>query len=148
MIAAAALTVALGAAGAAHAGPASDAFGKCLVESSTGKDRIVFVQWFFAALSTHPNVSAIASVTPEQRAAYTRQAATVMDRLVLVDCHAEAVAAVQQDGPESMNESFRLFGQAAAGELLSNPAVNKEMSALGAYVDNAKWGELMDKAKK
>jgi hypothetical protein len=144
----AALAMAASLSSGAHAGPATDAFGTCLVQSSTGKDRIVFVQWFFAALSVNPNVQAYAGSTKEQRAAVTKQTAEVFQRLILTDCHAEAVAAIRQDGTQALSSSFEVFGRSAAVELMSDPAVEKEMSALSDYVDNAKLTALIAEAKK
>src|ERR1700735_3792065 len=102
----------------AQASPASDAFGRCMVQSSTGKDRVIFVRWFFNALSMNPNVQASTSTTPQQRAETTRQAADVFQRLVFVDCHAEAVAAVRADGQQALESAFEAFGRSAAGELM------------------------------
>jgi hypothetical protein len=144
----AAVAIAIGFANVAQAGPATDAFGKCLVQSSTGKDRTVFVQWFFAALSANPNVKDFATSTKEQREAVTRQTVAVFQRLVLVDCRAEAIAAIRQDGTQALSSSFEVFGRAAAVELMSDPAVQKEMNGLSDYADNQKLGELMEEAKK
>lgn len=134
--------------GRAYAGPASDAFGKCIVESSTGKDRIIFVQWFFVALSVNPNVQSLTAITPERRALVTRQAAEVMQKLALIDCRSEAVAAIRQDGSQAMETGFSAFGRAAARELMTDPAVSKELSALTDQTDRAKWNALLEEAKK
>jgi hypothetical protein len=144
-LAAAAMAAAIS--GRAYAGPASDAFGKCIVESSTGKDRIVFVQWFFAALSVNPNVRSLSAVTPDQRAFVTREAAQVMQRLTLVDCHAAAVAALRQDGLEAMRTGFAAFGRVATQELMTDPAVSKQLSAFAEDTDQAKWASLIQEAK-
>ncbi|NEX92292.1 hypothetical protein [Caulobacter sp. 17J65-9] len=146
--AAVALTIAMGAAGAAQAGPASDAFGECLVQSSTGKDRIIFAQWMFAGLSVHPSVAGMSNVTAQQRTEISQQTAAVMDRLVLKDCRAEAIAAIKQDGTETMSTSFSAFGRAAMTELMSNPAVDKQMSAIGDHIDADRWEELLKAGSK
>jgi hypothetical protein len=144
-LAAAAMAAAIS--GRAYAGPASDAFGKCIVESSTGKDRIVFVQWFFAALSVNPNVQSFSAITADQRAFVTREAALAMQKLTLVDCHAEAVAALRQDGPHAMQTGFAAFGRVAAQELMTDPAVAKQLSAFAEATDQAKWNALLEEAK-
>jgi hypothetical protein len=51
----------------AFAGPAGDALGKCLTESSTGKDRIIFVRWMFVAFSQHPDLADLARVDASMR---------------------------------------------------------------------------------
>lgn len=142
------LAIAASTSGAARAGPASDAFAKCLVQSSTGRDRIVFIQWFFAALSVNPNVQSFSTATKQQRAAVTQQTAEVLQRLVVKDCRAEAIAAIRADGSSAIQTSFEVFGRTAATELMSDPAVSKEMNALGDYIDNTKWNDLLAEAKK
>lgn len=42
----------------AHAGPYADALSKCLVESTSQRDRTELVRWFFASASLHPAVCA------------------------------------------------------------------------------------------
>jgi hypothetical protein len=143
-----ALGLALAVGGQAAASAESDAFGKCLVESSTGKDRVIVMQWFFAALSVNPNVESFSSATPDLRASVTKQAAMVLERLVLVDCRAEAVAAIKHDGPQALETSFEVFGRSAAAELMADPAVTKQMNSISLYTDNNKWAALVDEAKK
>ncbi|MDR3513203.1 MAG: hypothetical protein P4L73_16325 [Caulobacteraceae bacterium] len=144
----AALMVALSLASGAAASPQSDAFTKCLTEASTGKDHIVFVQWMFAALSVNSNVQAFSNVTNEQRAALTQQMADIMQRLVLADCRAEAVAAVRQDGQQVFQGSFEVFGRSAMVDLMSDPNVGKQLGALSDRLDTAKWAAFAAEAKK
>jgi len=146
--AAAALVLASAAGGAAQASPASDAFGKCLIESSTGKDRILFIRWFFGALSVNPNVSSLATTTQAQRDEAASGAMASMERLVMIDCRKEALAALRQDGPDAMRASFEVFGRTAATELMGDPAVAQELGRLESFSDSAKWGALMEEAKK
>jgi hypothetical protein len=54
----------------AQAGVYTDDLSQCLVKSSNGADRLVLVQWIFSALSLHPAVQPLASVTSEQRDAF------------------------------------------------------------------------------
>jgi hypothetical protein len=148
MVVMAAVAIAAVNGGKVHAGSASDAFGKCVVESSMGKDRLVVVKWFFAALSANPNVQSLAAITPEQRAVVIRQAADVIQRLTLIDCHSEAVAAIRQDGSYAMRAGFEALGKAAAMELMSDPTVTKQLSAVNDQSDMAKWNALLEEAKK
>jgi hypothetical protein len=135
--------------GAARASPETDAFGKCLIQSSTGADRTVFVQWVFAAMSMHPDVQALGTVAPDKRAAIDAKMADVMQRLVLVACRTEAVAAYRQDGPQvAMSTSFETFGRVAASDLFADPKVTAEVASLTSYFDAARWGELVEASKK
>lgn len=96
----------------------------------------------------NPNVQSFSSSTKEQRIVVARQTAAILQRLLLTDCHAEAVAAVREDGQGALSSSFEMFGRAAAQELMSDPAVQKEMGATGSYLDAAKIGALIEEAKK
>lgn len=134
-------------ASAAQAGPAVDAFGKCLVQSSTGKDRIAFIRWMYAAMSAHPDVRSTSAISPELRNEISAQAGAVMDRLVLNDCHAQAVAAVREGGATAVASSFEVFGRVAMTELMADPSVGKELNALSSHIDEARWNQLAAEAK-
>lgn len=143
--AAALLTTAL-LASPAWAGTYADDLGQCLVNSTSMADRSHLVQWVFAGISLHPDVKAMASVTPEQRETLNRQAAVLMQRLVTVDCRTEAVAAVKFEGPDTLGEAFSVLGQVAVRGLMSDPAVTEGLSGLDKYSDTAKWDELFKDA--
>jgi hypothetical protein len=135
-------------AGGAQASPESNALGKCLVDSSTGKDRVVFVQWLFAALSANPDVAPLASITPNKRTELNHQAAEIVQRLIITDCHKESVAAIRQDGDDVLSSAFEQFGRVAAQELMSDPSVGKAMASVGDNMDRKAWASLEDEAKK
>jgi len=144
----AALACGLATCGAAHAGPASDALGKCLVAKSTPQDRVSLVQWYFGALSANPNVKPYTTFTSDQRAAVTKHAVDIMQRLIITDCRQEALTALHQDGAPALQSSFEALGRRAAVELTSDPSVVKEMSSAITYVDPAKWAVFLQAATK
>jgi hypothetical protein len=130
----------------AHAGPAADALGKCLVESSTGKDRIVLVQWIFAALSVHPDVREVAPISQDTRDGVTRQMAAVFERLMTVDCRDQTLAAYREDGVPAISEGFEALGRIAVLDLQQDPGVQREMSKLDNYIDPSKFTALFGQA--
>ena len=142
IVAAAALS-----AGAAGAGPATDAFSKCLTDSSTGKDRVVFVRWVFSAIAAHPDVRSYASLTDEQRATFSREAAEIMNRLILRECRREVVAAIKADGDSAIESGFGVFGEVAMGQLLSDKTVNAAMGQMASFTNEKGFAELKDEAK-
>lgn len=129
------LMLAGGAISPAFAGPASDAFGRCLVQSSTGRDRLNLVRWIFAAMAQHPEVKALSSLTPQQRMGYARDAGATVERLLTKDCRAESVAAIREGGPVAFQQAFQLFGQTAVQELITDPAVQGEFAGLANSMD-------------
>jgi hypothetical protein len=142
IMAAVALGFCLGAAGAAQASPATDAFGQCLVRSTNGADRTGLMVWMFTAFSAHPAVRPYASVTDAQRQDTSKAMARLLERLVTVDCRKEALAAIQADGPNSIQQAFQTLGQVAVAGLMQDPAVGKAMGQVTSEIDMAKFQSL------
>lgn len=147
IIIAAALALGLGVVSQAQAGAASDALGKCLVQSSSGKDRTAFVQWMFVALAANPDVQPFSKATSEDQARVSKGAAAVFERLILTDCRKESVAAVREGG-NVFSLAFEQFGRAAVGDMLSDPATAAVFTSLDKYTDRAKFADLAAEATK
>ena len=146
-VAAALLLVALWApASFARAGVYADDLSKCLVKSTSSEDQTALVVWVFAAMSAHPAIQSYSSTTEAQRAAATKRAAVLMQRLLTVDCRKESVAALKYEGSSSLGPAFNVLGQVAVRGLFSDPHVQAGMSGLGTDVDSAKIGELYKEA--
>jgi hypothetical protein len=128
----------------AQAGLYADEMGKCLVGKTNAADKTTLIQWIFSAMSASPAVKPMASTTPEQHAAHNRSGATLFQRLILVDCRAEAVAALKYEGPASLETSFQLLGQVAMRGLMTDPAVEQEMRGFATYFDQEKLQALFE----
>lgn len=129
----------------AACGPASaqdTPLGKCLVDSSTGKDREAFMKWMFLALAANPSVKSMTTITEAQKADIDRDAAAVMDRLMLKDCRPQAVEALRSGGPSAIEQSFGTFGRIAMTDLMGNPDVKAVLEGLGNYIDKDGWEAL------
>ena len=120
----------------AHAGPYTDDLSKCLVRSTSSNDEVTFMKWMFSALALHPAISSLASITPQQRAEFQKNAAALIVRLVTADCRQQALNSVKYEGVNEMETSFSVFGQAAMRDLMTNTSVSEGMSTLGTYFQN------------
>lgn len=118
-----------------HAGPYTDDLGKCLVESTSTRDRNSLVRWLFASASVHPAVSSIALVTPEQLEDSHAQAGDLFNRLLTDSCREETKKALQYEGEITIQTSFEILGRVAGQELFSSPEVNANMSGIEKYLD-------------
>ena len=136
----------LGSAGAAHAGIYTDELSKCLVKSTSAADRIDLVVWIFDAISAHPAVSALSSVTPAHREATGVKAAQLLTRLLLQDCRSQTVEGVKYEGGVAIQQSFSVLGQVAMAGLMSDPAVSKSIAAVATHLDQDKLKALMVEA--
>jgi hypothetical protein len=144
-IAAAAAATCL-AAGPASADVYSDDLAKCLVAKSTENDRVAFMRWFFAAMSASPAVSDMVKTDAVQRREYALRTGKLIERLLTVDCRKEAVLAVKYEGARTFETSFELFGRVAVQGLMADPAVDREMSAIGEGADQSKFEALAREA--
>ena len=131
-----------------HAGLYSDDMGRCLVSSTTTKDKTELVRWIFAIAALHPDVTAISSVTPEQREALSREVGKMFDRLLTESCRKQTQDALKYEGGIAMQLSFGVLGQVAMQELMNNPSVNAGYAGIVKYVDLSKLKELVPQAIK
>lgn len=118
------------------AGVYSDDLSRCLVESSTSADKLVFVRWMFTAMALHPAVKSIASVPDAKNDSASKEVAGLFKTFLTKTCKAQGVKAVKYEGPIAIQSSFEVFGKIAATELFSHPDVAAGMSKLNKYMDN------------
>lgn len=120
----------------AISGPYTDSLSKCLVESTTVKDRNQLVRWMFSAASKHPAVKELVDVTPEMLDKSNKNMGDLMNRLLLVTCKKETTQALKFEGNSTLEASFGVLGQVAGREMFSHPAVTEGLSSLSKYVDS------------
>ncbi len=124
--------------GAAHAGVYSDDMAKCLVASTSVKDKTDLVRWIFANAALHPDVTGISSISPASRDDMNRTTAVLLERLLTEACRKQTQEAVRYEGPIAIQLSFQVLGQVAMKELMSNKAVSAGFEAFVKYLDKAK----------
>lgn len=132
---------------AAHAGLYADDLSRCLVQSTSSKDKTDLVRWVVVNTTLHPDVSAIAVATAEQRVDTNRQAAQLLERLLTESCRSQSIEALRYEGDIAIQLSFKVLGQVAMQELMSNPLVREGFGEIGKYVDRQKIGELNPKTR-
>jgi len=130
--------------GAAQAGPYTDNLSACLVGKSTMDDHVVIVQWMFAAMSRHPAVAPMGSVSDAQVDKANARMADLFSRLLTVTCRDQAKLALKNEGNLAMQQGFQALGQVAGRELFMNPDVEKGLAGLTKYIDAKKLAELKD----
>ena len=136
------VTVALFLACRAYAGPYGDDLAKCLVDSTTKEDRTALVRWMFAAAAANPAVAPIANVSPKTIDSANATTGTLFMRLLTESCKEKAKKALTYEGSATIQQSFQVLGQVAAGEMFASPEVRKAMAGLDKHVDTKKLDEL------
>lgn len=123
---------------AAQAGPKADALGACLADSTTGKDRKDLAMWVFVAISVHPEIQPLATVTEQSRDKADDAMAKLFTTLLTERCRTQAREVVQQEGAAGMGTAFHSLGALAMQELMSNPAVGAAIGGFERKLDQAK----------
>lgn len=128
---------------AVRAGPYSDDLGKCLVASTTERDKAQLVEWIFQSIALNPKIAPHAQITPAQRDATDRALARMFEHLLAESCAPQARQALKYEGASAISESFKLLGQVAAQEMFSDPAVAAGTAKFTEYVDEARLQEAL-----
>jgi hypothetical protein len=122
----------------AHAGPYTVDLTKCIIESTTKTDREEFVKWMFSAISMHPAVKSLSSVSEEQMRDANEKVAKLLMRLLTESCRVKAGKSIKYEGQIAIQTSFQILGQVAAQELFTNQDVAAVMADLEKYLDGDK----------
>ena len=132
---------------AAVAGPYGDSLTKCLVQSTTSEDKATLVNWIFSMVTLHPQVSAMSTLTKEDRTKASKATATMLQNLLTKSCLKETREALKYEGPAVLEASFNQLGQIAARELFTNPAVAGGMAEFANFVDKKAMDDAFGPAK-
>ena len=128
---------------AVYAGPYTDDLSKCILESTTPEDRTELVKWMFAAISVHPAVKQIASVSSAQIEEANKQTAALVVKLLTKTCNKQARAAIKYEGQISIQSSFQILGQVAAKEIFANKDVKAGLAGFGNNIDKKKLDDSL-----
>lgn len=128
--------------GTAQAGPYTDQLSACLVGQSTMDDHVVIVQWMFAAMSKHPSVAAMGSVSEAQVDKANQRMAQLFSRLLTVTCRDQTRLALKNEGEPALQQGFQALGEVAGRDLFMDPNVAKGLSGMTKYIDTKKLAEL------
>ncbi|MBY0284089.1 MAG: hypothetical protein K2W81_09015 [Sphingomonas sp.] len=131
--------------GHAHAqgrGPLSE----CLIAKVSRADQLTLVRWIFGVMTASPQVKDMSTITTAQRDELSKQAGQIFNRLVTVDCRAEAVQTIKQDGDGALEKAFGALGEYSMEGLIKDPAVINSMVGLLAGVDVREWAKVQIEA--
>lgn len=129
---------------AAHAAPADD-LGNCLKENTSGKDRKDLGRWVFLSISVHPDMQADSAATAETRTKANKNMAALVTRLLTESCAAQTKAVAGNNAQAAFQSAFRLLGEVAMMELMSNPAVAGSVNEFTQFIDQKKFEAVLGK---
>jgi hypothetical protein len=130
----------------AQAGVLADDLSRCVVTKATDADNSALMAWMFSAISSDPKLQKFTTLDRSKRDAIDAEAANVFQRLLLVDCRKEAVAALKAEGYNSVVSSFGALGESASRQMFRSPEASAELEALGKHFDDEKLKALKREA--
>jgi len=123
---------------AVYAGLYTDDLSRCLVDSTSTGDRENLVRWMFVAMSAHPAVQTLYSVSAEQVDQSNREIGQLAMKLLTESCVEETSKALKYEGDAGLSGAFEVLGKVAAQEIFSNPSVAQAMAGLQQYFNAEK----------
>ena len=130
----------------AFAGPFGDAFGKCLVRSTTESAKHKLVTWIFVVSSEHPALENKIEITERQKVMTDMDAADIVTSLFTQLCDKEALEAIEYEGQESLQKGFEQLGKVAMQSLMQDRNVTQATSRYIKYFDQRVWAPFMSRA--
>ncbi|WP_346837970.1 hypothetical protein [Microbulbifer sp. SAOS-129_SWC] len=127
-----------------YAGQATQAFGICLTDSLTGKERKTLAKWIFFAIAAHPEIKSYAKMTDKDQDQANRFVGNLVTRLITEDCPNQAKRALKEDGGQAFEQAFGLVGKVAMRELMADKHVVQSVSGFEKYLDKDKFIALKD----
>ncbi|WP_374430127.1 hypothetical protein [Ideonella dechloratans] len=130
---------------AAQAGPTAEALSSCMTDSSTGKDRKELARWIFVAMSSHPELKGLTTITPADQETSDKDVARLATRLLTESCSKQAQAAMSAEGNAALEAAFGMLGQLAMQELMADAGVKVSFSNYTKYLDRARFEAVFSK---
>lgn len=131
----------------ATAGPFADDLGRCLVVNTSTDDQLQFIRWMFAAMARHPAVEPMSNITAAQRDEMDTKVAELATRLLTHDCRQQMIAAIKNESPAAIEQSFELLGKVAMQGLMTHPGVQAAVASYASKLDRARLEDVIREAR-
>lgn len=125
----------------ATAGVYTSELTKCVVENTSTEDKEGLIKYIVAAVSQHPIVAPMTTVTDDQRKDHNMFFASLFEKLLGDSCKAETQKAVQYEGIAAIGSAFEVLGQVAMTSMMSHPDVAAGLAEVDSYIDPKKLEE-------
>lgn len=122
----------------------TQAFGTCLIDNLNGKERKDLIKWIFFAIAAHPEINSFSKVTSDDSLKNDKVIGGLITRLLTENCPAEMKAANDAD-PQAIQTAFKLVGEVAMQELMTNKLVSNSISNYVNHADQKKIAEVLTK---
>ena len=124
------------------AGPFGDEMAKCLVTSTSNRDRTKLLKWIIRVYGVHPEVSFMVDLSDREIQVIDEDIADIFTRLLSEDCVDETKKALDYEGDNVMFTAFQTLGQVAAQGFIDHPSVERSISKFVELIDYEKLDYL------
>jgi hypothetical protein len=129
--------------GTSHANQSALQLGTCLTDSLNGKERKNLAKWIFLGMSSHNAIKPYSKVLESDFDESDKYIGTLITRLMTEDCPQQAKAAFQENGSVAIEGAFRIVGEVAMQELMTDQKVSQALGRFEKYVDQQKMSEIL-----
>jgi hypothetical protein len=120
---------------AARADDAHNSARRCVLDSTTNKDRRAVMRWFFVSYATHSELRGMAPIPSDTVQDAVKAVSQFTERIMLSDCVKELKIVSERQG---LNTAYALvistFGALAANEFNANQEVRAAIAELGSQL--------------
>ncbi|MBD3773252.1 MAG: hypothetical protein IE921_06700 [Rhodobacteraceae bacterium] len=120
----------------------SAALGQCILDKTTGGDRILVARWMAASLAMAPQMDGLIAVDAKAKQATDREMGGLFTRIFTVDCRPQAAKLLKAGDRQGVESAGGKLGQMAMRELMSDPRAMAALMAYMNYVDSSKIAEI------
>ena len=113
-----------------------------MIQKTSDADKTSLMRWMFAAVTKDPALASMTTLTDADREKINRTMAGIYNRLMLIDCRSQTVAALKNEGAQAFHQSGEALGEAAVNRLMNSPAADEELSKFADYMDKKAWQAL------
>jgi hypothetical protein len=128
------------------AGTYGDDLTRCILQSSTDEDKATVLKWTFSNFGQNPALGDLPRPSQAQADELARKVVENLERLAMVNCRKEAIAALKFESPSAIAASFGTLAETIGQTLYKNPSVAAGIVGVIRFMDRSKWQDLFAEA--
>tara|TARA_B100000900_G_scaffold402312_1_gene408029 strand:+ start:219 stop:662 length:444 start_codon:yes stop_codon:yes gene_type:complete len=118
-----------------YSGPFSDEFSRCIITKTTSQEKTDLVKWIYVTISFHSQLSEMSNISSKDVEIANIRVAEYMTNVFAYKCKNEMLDAVEYEGEESATQAFKLLGEIAMREIMSEQNVSFASELFIQYLD-------------
>ncbi|MBY7669135.1 hypothetical protein [Vibrio anguillarum] len=130
--------------GLAQASQEAQQLGVCLTDSLNGKERKNLAKWIYLGMSSHSVIKPFSNVSAKDLEISDQYVGKLITRLITEDCPKQAKAASKVLGTAAFEQAFKVVGQVAMQELMTESSVGKSLGGFEKYLDQDKFNQVFE----